>query len=71
MGQTRENQGIYSLNSWEKGAVVSKKRKAQLHKIKEVWCNTVKSRKGETHYVQLPRRNTVTRNLGYLKSFNV
>ena len=34
-------------------------------------CNTMKSRKGETHNVQLPIRNTVTHNLGYLKSFNV
>ena len=28
MGQTRENQGIYSLNSWEKGAAVSERKKA-------------------------------------------
>ena len=33
MGRTRENQGIYSLNSWEKGAVVSERRKEQLHKL--------------------------------------
>ena len=33
MGRTRENQGIYSLNSWEKGAAVSEKRKAQLHSV--------------------------------------
>ena len=36
MGRTRENQGIYILNSLEKGVVVSERRKAQLHKIKEV-----------------------------------
>ena len=41
MGRTRENQGIYSLNSWEKGAAVSERKKAQLRKFKEVWCNTV------------------------------
>ena len=41
MGRIRENQGIYSLNSWEKGAAISERRKAQLHKIKEVWCNAV------------------------------
>ena len=44
MGRTRENQGIYSLNNWEKGAAVSERRKAQLHKIKEgtiaqIQCN--------------------------------
>ena len=33
MGRTRENQGIYSLNSWEKGAVVSEMRKTQLHNL--------------------------------------
>ena len=33
MGRTRENQGIYSLNSWEKGAAVSERRKAQLHSV--------------------------------------
>ena len=33
MGRTRENRGIYSLSSWEKDAVVSERRKAQLHKI--------------------------------------
>ena len=26
MGRTRENQGIYSLNSWKKGAAVSERR---------------------------------------------
>ena len=74
IGRTRENQGIYSLNSWEKGAVrvVSERRKAQLHKIqvRRRW-NTVQSRKEEMHNVQLPKRDTVTHNLGYLKSFNV
>ena len=33
MGQTRENQGIYSLNIWEKGAAVTERRKAQLHSV--------------------------------------
>ena len=33
MGRTRENQSIYSLNSWEKGAAVSERRKAQLHGV--------------------------------------
>ena len=52
------------------GRKVLQSRKGERHNC-TVWCNTGCSRKGETHYVQLPRRNTVTRNLGYLKSFNV
>ena len=52
------------------GRKVLQSRKGERHNC-IVWCNTGCSWKGETHYVQLPRRNTVTRNLGYLKSFNV
>ena len=33
MGRTRENQDIYSLNSWEKGVAVSERRKAQLQSV--------------------------------------
>ena len=36
MGRTRENQGIYSLNSWEKGAAVSERRKAQLRTLQRL-----------------------------------
>ena len=50
MGRTRENQGIYSLNSWEKGAAVSERRKAQLHSVVQYSVNLGKEKRTMCNY---------------------